>query len=649
MTNAIEEHEAAEVDFFRELLRFRTVSAEGPVTGAYRDCVEWLEKRVKELVPIASTQIVEAVEKKPILVVEVRGEDPSLDAILLNSHYDVVPAMDEHWDIDPWAAIEKDGRIYGRGTQDMKCVCAQYVLSLARAYRAALENADGDASKVSYLFKRSIWLTFVPDEEIGGKDGMGAFIRGGHLENIIGKVAVALDEGLANDKEEAEYTVFYGERMPMWVLVKCEGPTGHGSRFIQNTAVEKLITMANKAFAKRREQEQILGATGEGCKHCEAKKLGDVLTINLTALQAGPNDKKERKMTSTPTESKTQQQAQLHHHHQQQQQQKRLSSRLASVSESKSDDDQSSARSERSESSVDFAMPEQCAEGGLNLEITQNPLQVFWKDEGGRGNYLTATATVRGVEQYGKVTIIPSLMYENFAEVEDAEEILRVISVEPKMVTRSGQRVTVKFRIEKVSRRKDGRKFRLSLGCDKEGALAERACTSPVMVLSKRKSQAAVLQAHNGYRAPAGTPARKTSGVKRKAAHTQRRSSLPVTKVEHQQHMHHHPQHQAHMHHPQQAPAHHHVAQLDALRTTVGALESKLSALVDRVIYLEKENKRQAIALAESFRAPEPEPVSSPSTHAFEDDFGEWGMDNTNPDLSFNFGLPSGAASPAEF
>jgi aminoacylase len=27
------------------------------------------------------------------------------------------------------------------------------------------------------------------------------------------------------------YTVFYGERMPLWVRVKAKGNTGHGSRF----------------------------------------------------------------------------------------------------------------------------------------------------------------------------------------------------------------------------------------------------------------------------------------------------------------------------------------------------------------------------------------------------------------------------------
>ena len=41
-------------------------------------------------------------------------------------HVDVVPAG-EGWETDPYAAVEKDGRIYGRGAQDMKSGVAAFV------------------------------------------------------------------------------------------------------------------------------------------------------------------------------------------------------------------------------------------------------------------------------------------------------------------------------------------------------------------------------------------------------------------------------------------------------------------------------------------------------------------------------------------
>mmetsp|Transcript_16295 Transcript_16295/g.21427 ORF Transcript_16295/g.21427 Transcript_16295/m.21427 type:complete len:429 (+) Transcript_16295:102-1388(+) len=263
----------AAVDLFKDLLRFKTISVEGP-KGEYARCCEFLKTKCEELIPGCDAEIIEPVKSKPIVLVKVPGTDPSLKGILLNSHYDVVPVMREHWDVDPWEAVEKDGKIYGRGTQDMKCVCAQYILAVARMVRYSKVELD-----------RTIYLSFVPDEEIGGADGMSALISCEQFKSIKDNVGIALDEGLANTSEK--FTVFYGERVPLWVTITANGPTGHGSRFIADTAVEKLIRMANKALEVRRAEEKRLGHSDHGCKHSEAKKLGEVMSLNLTVLQAG--------------------------------------------------------------------------------------------------------------------------------------------------------------------------------------------------------------------------------------------------------------------------------------------------------------------------------------------------------------------------
>ncbi|KAG7401751.1 adenylate cyclase [Phytophthora boehmeriae] len=259
------------VDRFVELLRLRTVSGEGP-NGSYQQCVEWLRSYLQELgLPV---QIFSPVENKPIVLATWQGEDPTLPGIILNSHYDVVPAMAEHWEFDPFEAkVLHDGRIYGRGAQDMKSVCIQYVEAVHKLITSGFKP------------KRNVYLIFVPDEEIGGADGMGAFLETQEFKSIL-PVAFAFDEGLANPGDS--YTVFYGERSPWWVYVKAEGPTGHGSRFIKNTATSKIVDICNKALAFREEQERALAADN-GCKHgdMKKKKLGDVTTINITALQSG--------------------------------------------------------------------------------------------------------------------------------------------------------------------------------------------------------------------------------------------------------------------------------------------------------------------------------------------------------------------------
>ena len=58
------------------------------------------------------------------------GRDSSKGQILLNSHYDVVPVQEEDWTVPAFDGLRLDGKVYGRGTQDMKCVCIQVVVHL---------------------------------------------------------------------------------------------------------------------------------------------------------------------------------------------------------------------------------------------------------------------------------------------------------------------------------------------------------------------------------------------------------------------------------------------------------------------------------------------------------------------------------------
>ncbi len=53
---------------------------------------------------------------------------PGVGGIGLSGHMDVVPVTGQPWDTDPFSLTERDGRLYGRGTCDMKgfvaCVLA---------------------------------------------------------------------------------------------------------------------------------------------------------------------------------------------------------------------------------------------------------------------------------------------------------------------------------------------------------------------------------------------------------------------------------------------------------------------------------------------------------------------------------------------
>ncbi len=73
--------------------------------------------------------------------------------IALSGHTDVVPVDDQNWSSDPFVAVEKNGKIYGRGTADMKSFVA---VALALV-----------PEMVEREFSAPIHLAFSYDEEIG--------------------------------------------------------------------------------------------------------------------------------------------------------------------------------------------------------------------------------------------------------------------------------------------------------------------------------------------------------------------------------------------------------------------------------------------------------------------------------------------------
>jgi acetylornithine deacetylase len=59
--------------------------------------------------------------------------------LVLSGHTDVVPVAGQAWDTDPFELVEKDGRLYGRGTSDMKSFIA-IALALLPEYAPRLEK-----------------------------------------------------------------------------------------------------------------------------------------------------------------------------------------------------------------------------------------------------------------------------------------------------------------------------------------------------------------------------------------------------------------------------------------------------------------------------------------------------------------------------
>lgn len=211
----------------------------------------------------------EFVKEKPVILLSWNGTHPSLPSVLLNSHTDVVPAQKEKWIYHPFSATQDaEGNIYGRGSQDTK--------SLGMQYLEAIRNLKAQGFKPA----RSIHVSFVPDEEIGGKDGMGAFVTSREFQAL--NVGIAMDEGLASSEDS--YNIYFQERSAWKLIIKATGAPGHGSKMYDNSAFQNLITSLQTIYSFRESQIELLRSA--------ARLEGEIISINNVYLKAG---------TPTPT------------------------------------------------------------------------------------------------------------------------------------------------------------------------------------------------------------------------------------------------------------------------------------------------------------------------------------------------------------
>ena len=109
------------VDFAAQLIRVPTVNPPGE---AYRDCAELLGRKLSEF--DFDIKYVEA-DGRPehtsahprVNVIGLRSGTSPRPLVHFNGHFDVVPAGDG-WTLDPFGGIVRDGKLYGRGSADMK-------------------------------------------------------------------------------------------------------------------------------------------------------------------------------------------------------------------------------------------------------------------------------------------------------------------------------------------------------------------------------------------------------------------------------------------------------------------------------------------------------------------------------------------------
>ncbi len=101
---------------------------------------------------------------RPNLVATLKGVGGGR-SLLLNGHTDVIPVGDG-WRDDPWSATVRDGRIYGRGSADMKSGVASHIVAVELIKATGLK------------LKGDVLINVVVDEEVSGHGTLDTVIRG---------------------------------------------------------------------------------------------------------------------------------------------------------------------------------------------------------------------------------------------------------------------------------------------------------------------------------------------------------------------------------------------------------------------------------------------------------------------------------------
>ncbi|KAL6217897.1 hypothetical protein ACLB2K_011114 [Fragaria x ananassa] len=253
-----EEQQDSVISRFQKYLQINTAHPK----PLYQEAADFILTEANSL--SLQSQTLEFVPGKPLVLLKWPGSDPSLPSILLNSHTDVVPAEHDKWAHHPFAAhVDPNGKIYARGSQDMKCVGLQYLEAIRRLKTSG------------FVPTRSVYLSFVPDEEIGGHDGAEKFAESEIFKSL--NVGIVLDGGLASPSEN--YRAFYAERCPWWLIIKATGAPGHGAKLYDNTAMENILKSIESVRRFRAAQFDLVKAG--------LKAEGEVVSVNMAFLKAG--------------------------------------------------------------------------------------------------------------------------------------------------------------------------------------------------------------------------------------------------------------------------------------------------------------------------------------------------------------------------
>jgi succinyl-diaminopimelate desuccinylase len=266
LSRSVEARRDELVELTRELIRFPTVNPPGE---AYLPCAEFIGRRLAargfhiEYVRAAGTPGDNERYPRINVIARLEGAGPG-PCVHFNSHIDVVQSG-AGWTLEPFAAVVKDGRVYGRGACDMKGGLAASIV----AVEALIDSGA--------RWPGALEISGTADEESGGYGGV-HYLAQREWFSAPRVHHVIIPEPLNVDR------ICIGHRGVWWAEIETYGRIAHGSMpFLGDCAVRHMNAVMDRferdLYPKLAARRTDMPVVPSGARHS---------TLNINSIHGGP-------------------------------------------------------------------------------------------------------------------------------------------------------------------------------------------------------------------------------------------------------------------------------------------------------------------------------------------------------------------------
>ena len=214
---------AAVAESLSVALRAKTVSGLTDPAGTATE-FEALHAHLRTRYPLVHAQLQREVVGAASLLYTWKGSDAAAKGIALLAHQDVVPiapGTEPLWQKPPFSGVVEGGMVWGRGALDNK----SNVITQLEAVETLL--------KAGFKPRRSVYLVFGHDEEVGGRNGALAIValmqqRGVKLDFVLDE-GLAVTEGILPGVAKPLALIGLAEKGGMSVKLTANAAPGHSS------------------------------------------------------------------------------------------------------------------------------------------------------------------------------------------------------------------------------------------------------------------------------------------------------------------------------------------------------------------------------------------------------------------------------------